>query len=69
MDTGKAFISAIELANEIGLPLAWLRAEAKARRIPSLQVGRRQVFDADAVRAMLVERTAKGQDAQGERHG
>jgi hypothetical protein len=60
----KAYITAIELANELGLPLAWLKAEAKAGRIPSLQVGRRQVFDAGTVLAALAERTAKGQDAQ-----
>jgi len=65
----KAYITAIELAHELGLPLAWLTAEAKAGRIPSLQVSRRQMFNADVVRASLAERTAQGQDAQGVQHG
>lgn len=63
MDTRKAFMPAIELAAELGLPLAWLKAEAKAGRIPSLQVGRRQLFSADAVRRALAERTGGGTGA------
>ena len=50
------FVSAIALSNELGLPLAWLKAEAKAGRIPSLMVGRRQMFDANYVRRVLAER-------------
>jgi hypothetical protein len=65
MTTRIAFVPAIELANELGLPLAWLKAEAKAGRIPSLQVARRQMFDANAVRAVLAERTGNRQDIQG----
>ena len=66
MHTRKAFISAIELASELGLPLAWLKAEAKASRIPNLQVGRRQLFDADAVRQALSERTGITTGAHGD---
>lgn len=58
MDTRSTFVSAIELSNELGLPLAWLKAEAKTGRIPSLKVGRRRLFDADSVRRVLVERAA-----------
>jgi len=62
MNTKSTFVSALELSNELGLPLAWLKAEAKAGRIPSLQVGRRRLFDADSVRRLLIERTSlKGQ--------
>jgi len=62
MNTRSTFVSALELSNELGLPLAWLKAEAKAGRIPSLQVGRRRLFDADSVRRLLIERTSlKGQ--------
>lgn len=58
MDNKSTFISAIELSNELGLPLAWLKAEAKAGRIPSLKVGRRRLFDADSVRCVLAERAS-----------
>ena len=60
METRKAFISVLQLASELGLPLAWLKAEARAGRIPSLRVGRRQLFDTDAVRNVLTERAGKG---------
>ena len=56
MDTKSTFISVIELSNELGLPLAWLKAEAKAGRIPSLKVGLRRLFDADSVRHVLAKR-------------
>jgi hypothetical protein len=65
METRQPYISAIELANKLGLPLAWLKAEAKAGRIPSLQVARRQLFNADAVRRALAERTG---ETKGARH-
>jgi hypothetical protein len=61
MDTRRAFISAVELAGELGLPLVWLKSEAKAGRIPSLQVGRRRLFNAEAVRRALSERTSRTQ--------
>ncbi len=53
------YISATELANELGLPLAWLRAEAKAGKIPSLRVGRRLLFNPESVKRVLLNRTAK----------
>ena len=43
----------VELAGTLGLPLAWLKAEAAAGRIPSLRVGRRRLFDVEAVRDAL----------------
>ena len=62
MNTRSTFVSALALSNELGLPLAWLKAEAKAGRIPSLLVGRRRLFDADSVRRILIERASqKGQ--------
>ena len=58
MDTKSTFVSTIKLSNELGLPLAWLKAEGQAGRIPSLKVGRRRLFDADSVRRILAERAA-----------
>ena len=46
-----------------GLSKAWLQAEAEAGRIPCFKVGRRQLFDADAVESALIERASrKGAD-------
>lgn len=39
--------------------MAWLRREAKAGRIPCLRVGRRLLFNTDAVERLLAERAAK----------
>jgi hypothetical protein len=55
----KIYITAIELANELSLPLAWLKAEAKAGKIPSLRAGRRLLFNPEAVERVLLERAAK----------
>ena len=39
-----------------GLSMAWLGREARDGRIPSFKVGRRMLFDSDAVEAALIER-------------
>ena len=54
-------IALIGLAALLRLPRAWLRAEALAGRIPCLRVGRRLLFDPDAVRAALARRAAQGE--------
>jgi hypothetical protein len=59
------FVSVIMLSNKLGLPLAWLRAEAKAGRIPYLRTGRRLFFDVDAVRLELLERDGKRKGDRG----
>ena len=56
MDAKSTFISAIELSNELGLPLAWLKTEAEAGRIPSLRANRRLMFNCDAVKGALLKR-------------
>ena len=59
------FVSLNQLSHTLNLPAAWLRAQAKARRIPSLKVGRRLLFDPGLVaralseRAEMVQRTAQ----------
>ncbi len=52
----ETFIPLQSLAQRLGLPAAWLKAEADAGRIPSLRAGRRIVFSAEAVEAVLLER-------------
>jgi hypothetical protein len=46
-------------AARIGVPSAWLRAEAKAGRVPHLPAGRELLFDVDQVARVLRERTAQ----------
>lgn len=45
-----------ELADRTGLPVAWLKREADAGRLPCVRAGRRMFFDAEAVRQALTER-------------
>lgn len=54
------YISITELARATGLPLAWLKVEAKAGRIPRLLVGRRLLFNPEAVERALAERAEGG---------
>ena len=46
------------LAGRLRLPAAWLLEEAKAGRIPCLQVGRGFLFSANAVEDALLKRAA-----------
>ncbi|MEK6675971.1 MAG: hypothetical protein AABZ47_10000 [Planctomycetota bacterium] len=48
------------VAVQLKLPMAWLRSEAEAGRIPCLRVGRKMKFNLDAVRRVLAKRAAKG---------
>lgn len=57
------FISLEELAAELGLPAAWLRAEADAGRIPSLRAGRRRMFNLESVEEVLIDRSASRAEA------
>ena len=54
------YISVLALADRFGLPLAWVKAEAEAGRIPCLRVGRRLLFNPEAVEHVLAERAAQG---------
>ena len=57
------YIPLRQLARDTGLPVAWLKAEAEAGRIPSLRVGRRLLFDSKVVKRTLRQR-AKRQRAR-----
>ncbi len=59
MDENKSLSTVRELANELGLPVAWLKDEAQAGRIPCLRIGKRLVFNAEAVERTLVERAGE----------
>lgn len=57
------YISLIALADRFGLPLAWVKAEALVGRLPCLRVGRRLMFNIEAVEQALRER-AKDQQVK-----
>ena len=46
----------LELAEETGLPAAWLSREADSGRLPFIRVGRSRMFDLDEVVVALKER-------------
>jgi len=56
MEPIPSFSDLAGLAGELNLPIAWLRAEALAGRIPYFKVGRRLWFDVGQVRAALLAR-------------
>lgn len=48
------------LAAALGLSWTWLYGEARAGRLPYLRVGRRMLFDPEAVELALLHRAAHG---------
>lgn len=52
----ETFLSAERAAIRLGVPAAWLKAEARAGRIPHLQAGRRVLFNLAIVEQALLER-------------
>jgi len=60
-DSHTQFVPLDVLAVRLGLPVAWLRREADAERLPCLKVGnRRRLFDVNAVQRALAKRTEAG---------
>ena len=55
----QSFKSAEATAKQLGVPLAWLRAQAESGDIPSLRVGRRVLFNLPAVKDALLERSSR----------
>lgn len=46
-----------QAARSLGLPVDWLREEAQAGRVPCLRAGDRLLFDLEALRVLIMERT------------
>ena len=65
MDNEK-YIGLRRAAATLGVPTAWLKREADEKRVPCLLVGRRRMFDIEAVERSLTER-AKGMGVGHER--
>lgn len=55
-DQPESFLPLRRVAVRLGVPAAWLRAEADAGRIPHLRVGRRMLLNPQAVERVLLER-------------
>ena len=47
------------LARELRLPVAWLRQQAREGSIPSISIGKKRRFNADAVARVLAERAGR----------
>lgn len=56
----RRYIDTSELGRRTGLPLAWLKREADANRIPCIRAGRRRMFDLEAVLLELAKQQKKG---------
>ncbi|MCE9589088.1 MAG: helix-turn-helix domain-containing protein [Planctomycetes bacterium] len=56
----KQFTSIVDAARRLGVPVAWLRSEAQAGRVPHLRAGRRWLFDPDVVARVLDDRAKAG---------
>lgn len=54
------FITLGELSDRTGLPVAWLKREASVGRLPSVTIGRRRMFDLDAVVRAITANERKG---------
>ena len=52
----ETFLPLKDAAYRLGVPAAWLRAEADAGRVPHLRVGRRLLVNAEAIERVLLER-------------
>jgi excisionase family DNA binding protein len=51
------------LAARLRLPAGWLRQEAMAGRLPCLRIGRRLLFNKEAVERALADRAASSREA------
>ena len=51
------------LASVLGLPRNWLRSEADTGRLPCLRIGRRRMFNIEAVEGALADR-AKDRESE-----
>ena len=52
-----------QMARRVRVPVAWLRAEAEANRVPHLKAGKVFLFDPETVEQVLLERARKGESA------
>jgi len=51
----KMFLAMEEMARRAGIPVAWLRREVQAGRIPCLKIGRKLLFNPTLVEQALLD--------------
>lgn len=51
----------------LGVPIAWLKEEADAGRIPCLRAGKNYLFDLEILRAIIMDRVRSGDAPQAKR--
>lgn len=59
-DPSSELVTLRVLAKQLGLSVAWLRAEVDAGRLPHLKAGKRLLFSVEAVREHLIRRASEG---------
>jgi len=69
MDREPTYQTVERAAARLGIPAAWLRAEAEAGRLPCVKAGRRTLLSAAAVEVALLSRANTGDTEQGENRG
>jgi hypothetical protein len=55
----KTFLTLCQIAYRLGIPEAWLKAEAESGRIPCIRIGRRMLFHPDVVERSLMDRATE----------
>ena len=65
LERKEMFVSLHAVATALGVPAAWLKAEAAAPRIPHLRAGRRWLFNLQLVEQVLLERAEAGRQNRG----
>lgn len=56
--SSESFLPLRHVAVRLGVPMAWLSAEAEAKRIPHILAGRRVLANQHAVERSLLDRAA-----------
>jgi len=60
-----SLVDIAQLAARLRLPIAWIKSEAQAGRLPHLKVGRQWLFEQAAIEAVLADRAR----SEGVHHG
>jgi len=55
----KTFIPIHAMSRRLGLSVSWIKAEAKAGRIPHIYAGRKLMFNPEVVELTLIDRAPK----------
>ena len=60
MENGAKLLPIGPMARRLRVPIKWLRAEAKAGRLPHVEAGTAILFDPNTVEQILIERAQRG---------